>query len=1178
MNASSSTSTADDDIQATLENALQRIDPFIRFLTKATGKASVPFKSLVSVLPNANNAASRTTSSSNNDNRNGELQNLLIELAMRGVLNYNMTDETIGFPLPPSSSSSSSNVSSNTPSSSSILFQPPAKLIGKGLHGSSDTAAKRRMKVLSWTLKQNSTWVSRSKEVVSNSNNTDGSGECNERVIASASTLSKSNNVAEKNQQLKYGAEQNGENCSKLDAAECITDYNNANHDEEEEGECSEERKAAYQALHDLLTGNKNDEEVVDNTADNDEKSSSKRAWLPSQPALAGSHPSRPAKYGTLRKSTIDNIPASVSQLFGFDLSPDTDNDDDDDKSVNMSFATVETTQTQRSKRLFQHQVDAIDAAMSGIHTCLCTGTGSGKSLCFLLPVLAKAVTSVADATSILIFPTKALAQDQYSKLEAMLSKSNNCHVRVGVIDGDTPHPQRDVIATECQIVLTNPDTLHANIIPGWKKPSYKSFLSRLRTVVVDEAHIYDGCFGAHVSLVLRRLSRVCRVASENEIDNKLSFIACSATLTRPEEHFRMLCPLGNDDVRIVTEDGSPCGSKHFFVWNPPILDVNGNSTESVFPPKNLSPEQIEQMMVVADNNEDCDINVGTKKRKKKRNYSSSGDNCQSTSQLSNLFIRRRHAADETAALLAKAIRAQTRTIAFAGTRCLVEWIYEKTLTILKSDPDTSHLADKVESYRGGYTAEVRRSIESRLFRRDLLAVVGTNALELGVDIGGVDLTLHCGYPGSQNSLLQQSGRAGRGKGQLRPSCAIMITFSAASDQFVWRKPSSLLSRGIDAPPTSISEAVMSGHILCAADEFPLTGTLPITCLLNDTDATFASDETIMGEGYQDTVEFLFQKGLLSKKKVKTMKDGAVTTITVYNTHPVVKTPWKRVSLRSIEPLNYSIVDLSHPLQSNRTDKIHDKAAVLDTIPYSRVFYHAFPGAIIKHRGRKYRIEAMESPPAFVGGQSFGRESSDLAAFARPTHVQYTTQALSINEITVVKQTRHAELVDSRACQSVSVSGSGLVTVKRSVHGYKCLSHVNRKEISRSTLNLPPMEYDTYAIWLDADAVSLKGVVTNFNEGVHALNHALVAVAPLIVPCSSSDIDCDHSTFDCTRILLFDVRAGGSGICKQLYNKFYQCLEAAVELLQDCTTCYSETSRYSGGCPGKCGKSLLSSS
>ena len=95
------------------------------------------------------------------------------------------------------------------------------------------------------------------------------------------------------------------------------------------------------------------------------------------------------------------------------------------------------------------------------------------------------------------------------------------------------------------------------------------------------------------------------------------------------------------------------------------------------------------------------------------------------------------------------------------------------------------------------------------------------------------------------------------------------------------------------------------------------------------------------------------------------------------------------------------------------------------------------------------------------------------------------------------------------------------MTVKRSVHGYKVLSHVNRKEISRTTLNLPPMEYDTYAIWIDADAANLNGLVSNFNEGVHALNHAMVAVAPLILSCSSSDIDCDHSTYECTRVLLF---------------------------------------------------------
>lgn len=1079
-------STNDDDIAATLESALQRIDPFLRFLTKATGKVAVPLKSLESVLPKNNGAIG--------DNTDNKL-NFLTELSMRGVLKYNANDETVGFPLPPSAAAAAQEDNDTT---SPMLFQPPSKMVGKGLHGSSDTAAKRRMRVLKWTLKQNNAWVSRPSQEMN-----DITGDVEEKGMEIDSSPKKKTATTEAKEPSKPAAEE----CGKEDVTTIESiDFNT--HDDN-----CEERKLAYQSLADLLTGNK-EATKSNNSEKNDE---STRIWLPSQPAHAGSHPSRPARYGSLTKSTLAKIPDSVSQLFGFDLSANEETTD--------VTSTLEAT---KRKRLFQHQADAIEAALNGTHTCLCTGTGSGKSLCFLLPVLAKAVTSTDDATAILVFPTKALAQDQVSKLQTMLSNSN-CNVRAGVIDGDTPHQQRDAIASECQILLTNPDTLHAAILPGWKRPSYKSFLSRLRTVVVDESHIYDGIFGAHVSLVLRRLKRVCRAASENERNNRLSFIACSATLTRPEDHFRMLCPLGSEEVCIVTEDGSPSGAKHFFVWNPPILDVNGNSTESVFPPKNLSADQIEQLTVVGDDREECIINVGTKKRRRKGQHSKATGKSEKTdisnTQLSNLFMRRRHAADETAFILAKAIRAQTRTIAFAGTRCLVEWIYERTLSILKSDPNTADLVDQVESYRGGYTAEARRSIESKLFRKELLAVVGTNALELGVDIGGVDLTLHCGYPGSKNSLLQQSGRAGRGKGHLKPSCAIMITFSAASDQFVWRQPASLLSRGIDAPPTSISEAVMSGHILCAADEFPLTGSLPLTCLLNEStnDETFISDVTLMGaEGYHDAVNFLSQKRLLSTKKVKAVQStGKVETILVHKTHPIVKNPWKRVSLRSIEPVNYSIVDLSHPMQSNRTDKIHDKSAVLDVIPYSRVFYHAFPGAVIKHRGRAFRIEAMESPPAFVGsGQSFGPSgSTDLAAFAKPTNVQHTTQALSINEITVVKQTRHAELNDSKAQQSVA--GSGLVTVKRSVHGYKILSHVNRKEISRSSLKLPPMEYDTYAIWIDANASNLNGVVSNFNEGVHALNHAMVAVAPLILPCSSSDIDCDHSTYECTRILLF---------------------------------------------------------
>ena len=241
----------------------------------------------------------------------------------------------------------------------------------------------------------------------------------------------------------------------------------------------------------------------------------------------------------------------------------------------------------------------------------------------------------------------------------------------------------------------------------------------------------------------------------------------------------------------------------------------------------------------------------------------------------------------------------------------------------------------------------------------------------------------------------------------------------------------------------------------------------------------------------------------------------------------------------------------------------------------------------------------MESPPPFAGEASFGPCGfNNLAAFAKPTTVQYSTQALSISQITVVKQIEHAELcssayvIDENSCKTTeqkkelederkdelqnvdasfvaggSVAGSGIVTVKRIVHGYKKLSHVNRKELSRTNIVLPPMEYDTYALWIDADASFVRDVILDFDAGVHALSHAMVAVAPLFVPCASSDLDCDHSRYGCTRILLFDVRAGGSGLTSQLFRCLMECLESAVELLEQCTSCYSEKG-YDGGCPG----------
>jgi DEAD/DEAH box helicase domain-containing protein len=310
------------------------------------------------------------------------------------------------------------------------------------------------------------------------------------------------------------------------------------------------------------------------------------------------------------------------------------------------------------------------------------------------------------------------------------------------------------------------------------------------------------------------------------------------------------------------------------------------------------------------------------------------------------------------------------------------------------------------------------------------------------------------------------------------------------------------------------------------------------------------------------------------------------------------------VNLRSIEPITYTIVDLSHPGQGGNIDGIHDPNAIMDTIPYSRVFYHAFPGAIIMHRGTRYKIQTMNYPPCAADSSRYINVGT-LCAFARPCSDRFTTRALSTTLITVVRQMLSVDL-DPALIQNTqtsdsafepelgfgSLAGNGVVSIKKTVHGYKKLSLVNRTEvrsklismplicnafskyianqISRSELSLPSMEYDTNALWIDCEAQTLCDVMSDFDAGVHALSHAILAVAPLFVPCTSSDLDCDHSRFGCTRVLVFDLRPGGTGTSSQLWPHFFRpggVLETAIDLLSECPLA-CDSRNYQGGCPG----------
>lgn len=305
---------------------------------------------------------------------------------------------------------------------------------------------------------------------------------------------------------------------------------------------------------------------------------------LPKQAAYAGSREKRQALFSFLPQHHVESIPIEIRDAFGLQL---TEDGIVEGKSVAYQALDAHQGSTARRK-LYSHQAEAIEASLNDEHTLICTGTGSGKSLCFLLPILSRVMKSDMDASSLdhsmevtgassvalLIFPTKALANDQLTKLNSII-KSHPLlekHIRPGIIDGDTPHSTRGEIANQCNILLSNPDTLHAAILPGWKA-TYKNFLARLHYIVIDELHIYEGAFGAHVSLVLRRLIRLAKVAnciSEYPLpENKLVFIGCSATIGHPEEHFRLVCPIAkNENIKVLApdEDGSPCAAKVRFV------------------------------------------------------------------------------------------------------------------------------------------------------------------------------------------------------------------------------------------------------------------------------------------------------------------------------------------------------------------------------------------------------------------------------------------------------------------------------------------------------------------------------------------------------------------------------------------------------------------------------------
>ncbi|KUI46377.1 DEAD/DEAH box helicase [Mycobacterium sp. GA-1199] len=402
----------------------------------------------------------------------------------------------------------------------------------------------------------------------------------------------------------------------------------------------------------------------------------------------------------------------------------------------------------------WSHQLAAADLAHGGRHVVLCTGTASGKSLAYQLPILTD-LKANPRSRALYLSPTKALGHDQLRSAVALTEAVGLSDVAPCAYDGDSHSDVRRFARERSRWIFSNPDMIHLSLLRNHAR--WAVFLRNLRYIVVDECHYYRGIFGSNVALVLRRLLRLCARYSPG--GGVPTVIFASATTASPAQTASELI---GQTVAEVTEDGSPQGARTVALWEPPLLDD-----------------------LVGENGAPV----------------------------------RRSAGAEAASVMADLVAEGARMLTFVRSRRGAELTaLGARARLAEKAPD---LADRVASYRAGYLSEDRRALERALADGDLRGLATTNALELGVDIAGLDAVVLAGFPGTVTSFWQQAGRSGRrGQGAL----IVLIARDDPLDTYLVHHPSALLDKPIERvviDPTN--PYVLGPQLLCAATELPLT-------------------------------------------------------------------------------------------------------------------------------------------------------------------------------------------------------------------------------------------------------------------------------------------------------------------------------------------------------------------
>lgn len=749
---------------------------------------------------------------------------------------------------------------------------------------------------------------------------------------------------------------------------------------------------------------------------------------------------------------------------------------------------------------LYTHQAAAIDALRDGRDVAVVTGTASGKTLCYFLPALENLLADERSRT-LCLYPTKALAQDQHRGLRTLAGQAGMPDLAAGVYDGDTPAEIRNSLRTRGRILLSNPDMLHQAMLPNHSR--WQKFFARLRLVVLDELHVYRGTFGSHVGCVLRRLQRICA-----HYRARPQFVCCSATIGNAGELAEKL--LGRP-VHVVDADGSPRGSKHFVLWNPPlIVDPGANATArmaagvagaamppslhdggpTVSPLRNNGGPTVSRPLCNGGQGGVSDRAPGHGPGPATAPYRHDDPLGPAPDGATAAAIDRKSAFGEAVDILLTLIERGVQTICFARTRSGVEIIARAVRDSLEKRGRPA--ARLVAAYRGGFLPEERRRIERKLAEGELLCVVSTNALEMGIDIGGLDAAVLVGWPGSVAGLWQQAGRAGRGR---TPSLVFFIAGNAPVDQFLCGRPDWLFGRNPEAAVVDPGNPhVVMQHLDAALHELPV------------------------GPGELD----LF--GGFTGGCLKLLTEAGKAVVGPEGWRPArAGYPAAGISLRASTADVWNIIRRS-------------TGEVVGTVDDDTALFVVHPHAVYLHQGDTYHVEELDLVRRM--------------ALVEPTRVQYYTQAVSRSEIRI-------RGVDGRVPWRGGEALTGDLHVTTTIPFFKKIRFGSRESIGFEQLALPERNLDTVGFWIlpPADAFAAcesHGLVGA--EGLTGVANAMTGVLPLFAMCDTSDVGSavDAGETGTPALFVYDRAEGGMGYAAKAYERLEDVLRAAWEVISRC--------------------------